>query len=156
MSVKLPEFVANLASKALNEIKVDGNQLTLDEQFYFDNLPEGITKEHVEKVHNYDADFFAASGHAFGMKSIELMKADKNLEQTSFTTAVVKDTIKGTMNREWEKMTGAPKEGEPVEKVKAYGQLTMGWHKKGTKGSQGAMKKVRDDIGHWATEAFGE
>lgn len=92
MSTKLKEVPAGLSSEFQKKIVLgpDGAG-TLSDEAIAETLPEGLTMELVQKVHEHRDNVIAAATDAFATLSHAAMKKDKNLAETSLQFNFYKD-----------------------------------------------------------------
>ena len=72
------------------------------EEIFAAGLPEGVDMKTVGIVQDASIDFGVAHADAIAAKSLEAMKADKELEQTSFSSRVLGNRYDSTYTRKRE------------------------------------------------------
>lgn len=164
MSDIKPEILelAKKLEKAINVSK-DGST-TVDENVYKEYLEEGVkanlSKTLAEKVTNiaeileaeqkYKSSFIAAAGHAFGGKSIDVMKKHNDISQTNMNISTIgKDSLDFVFKRE----VPVPNPGGEGTKV-SYGSLQVKANTYSA-GNRGQLAKVKQDLSERAQSAFG-
>lgn len=139
--------VLALSEKLAAGITADATGVfTADALAYANNLPEGITKETLEALSEYNKQFIPAAAHAVGLKGIEVMSANKDLQDVScFFPSVNKDGFDFKMNRETPGINGAdPSYGSMRAKVVIHAA-----------GNRGQYAKVKTLMSEKAAAAFG-
>jgi len=94
----------DLSDKIKENLTNEGNVVKEKEPHsaYYNNLPEGITKEQVEKLSKYNSRFVTAAHVAVGEMAAELFTKDKSLETVEAEIGFFgkNDTINMTVHRE--------------------------------------------------------
>lgn len=113
-------------------------------------LPEGAILEVLNAEQKHRSVFTAAGGLAFGENSLDVMKKNAEVSQTSISIPMIgKDTLNYTFQRE-RPIPNANGEGTTVK----YGSLSTKFDMYGA-GSRGQLLKVKQDLAERATAAFG-
>jgi hypothetical protein len=104
MSKENKESLAEqLAEKIRPTLKIDPTTGTTEvsvDTVFADNLPEGVTKEHYEKIAGYEADFTAGLVRAFGETAVDAAATSPDLLRASVTYPTIgKDRIKASFER---------------------------------------------------------
>lgn len=121
-------------------------------KLYEDNLPDGLTMKEVKLKADYDTKFVAAAAHAAGVMSIEAMKANPNLNETSFDFRIgVRDELNvGTdRRREYTNRLGGAE-----ETIVKHGDMRTKYVNKAASQSAGQLKIVRQSIAALAMETL--
>lgn len=145
-----------LADKIVKHIKIDAKTGIADPEHlktvFVDNLPEGLTKEHVEALDTFIPQFAAASYLALGEAAVPVFKKHKNLElpATIEIPTVGKSAFKGAFERS--SMVRAPGQ-EPVAKF-GTGSMKLDFYGMGA--NRGEFKKVRDHLTDLATSVLSD
>jgi hypothetical protein len=145
-----------LADKIAKHIKIDAKTGIADAEHlktvFVDNLPEGLTKEHVEALDTFIPQFAAASYLALGEASVPVFKKHKNLDApvTIEIPTVGKSKFVGVFERS--SMVRAPGQ-EPVAKF-GTGSMKLDFY--GMSATRGEFKKVRDHLTDLATSALSD
>lgn len=145
--------ITAMAEKLAGSIKVQKDGVTeVSGDPYIDNLPEGLDKETVVKVSDYNTTFIAGSGLAFGQAAVAAMASNKKLEEASGTFKMVgKDAVTHTVQRERESRN--PSTGDKILKL---GAMTTTHEVHGSSQKVGQLGAVRTHIGQLATEKLGK
>lgn len=141
--------VAELAEKLSSTFKIEKDGTTVvSGDPYVDNLPEGISKDTVSKVQDYNTAFIAGSALAFGQAAIASMASNKKLDQATGTfTMVGKDIVTHSVQRE--RSARNPADGETIVKL---GAMTTVHEVYGSSKKIGQLGAVYKQIGQLATE----
>lgn len=118
------ESVLALSAKIEEGVKLDKKLGTGEQtsELFDENLPEGLTTEHVKSLTNYSTTFVAAGTHAFGKLAVEAMKGNKTLKEANISIRMAgKDTLDINVLRSKEYSNPLVKDSEPVTK---YGVVT--------------------------------
>lgn len=149
------ETILALASKIEAQLELDANTGVgaVKSDVYHDNLPEGLTKQVVTEVSNYNSDFIAASTYAFGKLAVDAMKGN-----TGLTTATVEIPMAGKDNvaiaTERQHVFNVPSRGEgKPEEITKYGSTTVAYTVHNGKNA-GQLKAARNAIVEMATAAL--
>lgn len=143
----------DLANKIAKEIKIDPKtgQTAVTEGLYVSTLPEGVTKELVEKVDHHNTVFPAAAYLALGEAALPVLKKHKDLKEVTIEIPTVgKSKFEGVFERS--SQVRAPGQ-EPTTK---YGTGSMKLDFYGASQSRGEFKKVRDFLTDKATETLAD
>lgn len=126
-------------------------EMTSKGNVYNDNLPEGVTPDHVEKIADYTTTFVAAGLEACGDAAMKALKKDKKLENVTSTIGL------GDMGSVAYQI-GRSREGVPPgggEKTTYYGpSRTIVKFQPGENNSQ--LNAAKAGIKAAALEAFGK
>lgn len=151
---KVKEEVVALSEKIIKEMKVDENTGvgTVNKNVYIDNLPEGLTQEHVELKEKYDSTFIPASTRAYGLLSMEAMKSNEKLETTVIDVPMgPHTTLNLSMVRKDEYRTVGSEDAALKER---YGNIRATVTNRAHRSSSGQLKAVRMTISEMAMEAL--
>jgi len=88
----LKERIRALSEKIITSLEPDTTNGTIGQtgEPYYENLPEGLTRETSDAVDAYRSDFMAASAHAAGMMAVTMMTDHTDLQQVVATLDVGK------------------------------------------------------------------
>ena len=115
-----------------------------------DVLPEGAPLAILQAGQKHKTTFIAAAGHAFGSNSLDVMKKNAELNQTSVSIPTIgKDSIDLSFQRSV--TSPNPAGGEAVTK---YGRLSVKVNEYGA-GSRGQLLKVKQELSEKAAAVFG-
>lgn len=147
--------VLQLSESIQGEIELDTNTGIGSEKSpgdaYKKNLPEGLTIEQVKTVNQYDANFIAASAHAFGQLSVKAMK-DNDLAQTTASIKTVdKNRVNLTVDRERVYKDHLRDSGKETTR---YGVVTVNYEVRAGKSTSGQLKQTRKEVSDLATQYF--
>jgi hypothetical protein len=155
---KINDNVQALTAELEKEIKIDTSGVgSIDEATYVKHLTAStdLTKENVESLQAFNTTFIAAGLHAFGNKSIDTIKANKDLERTTLAVPMVgKDAINYVFDKTATVPDRSEGAGEGATTTK-YGQTRASLDIYGASGSRGQLKGVRDQLAADALAAFG-
>lgn len=144
--------ITELSSKLGQHITIDGKtgQFTVDKDTFEKTLPEGITLEQVEKIHEHTTDLIAAGSHLIGELSIPVIKKHKDIDSTSFGfTTTGQNAFSFNFDRQGKFRN--PTTGDETIK---FGVVNAKFTSTESKNS-GQYKAVRDLIASQAKEAYG-
>jgi hypothetical protein len=144
---KITDSVLALSNKIMEGVELDAKTGIAKEKsetsLYDANLPEGIKPETVVVIKDYDADFVAASAHAFGQMANQAAQSD-----TGFTNASLslRGGHKDTISHTWDRSRTYPNRlaGDGAEVTK-HGVLSTTFETRAGKNT-GQLKSVRDLI----------
>lgn len=145
--------VAAAIEKSLSIDKATG-VASSSTDIYAETLAEGLTMDTVKAVYANDADFIAAGTYVFGKVSVDAMKANKKLDQTSMELQMGPNQMSVSFDRQKEYTSPVNKDGES-NKITKYGVATTTFEVRGGKNS-GELKKARQELNALAQEAFGK
>lgn len=146
-----------LADKIHKHIHIDPKTGVADPEklltVFVDNLPEGLTKEHVEALDSFIPQFAAASYLALGEAAVPVFKKHPKLEApvTATFPTVNKSKFDGVIDRS--SQVRAPGQTETTTK---YGTGSMKLDFYGLAAHRGEFKKVRDHLTDLATSALAD
>lgn len=148
------EEVSNLSEIIKTGLTLDSNGVGSQAEgadLYNKNLPEGLTKDVVKAVSDYNTTFVAAGVQAFGELSVAAMAADKTLDKTSLELPIAHhDTLNVAVQRE--KTFANRLSGDGADVVK-QGVTTVSIDVRGAH-KAGELKKARDYINQLASSKF--
>ena len=148
----IKQNVVDMAAKLKTELSLgDNGVFSGPADIYQKTLNDDVTLDMVEKVQNHTSDFVSAMGLALGELSIEAMKKDKKLEQTSFECAAGKDSVGGVFQRSKEVSAGL---GAAAGTKTNYGVLSMKVQVN-AHANKGTLKKVRNRLAEEAKRVLG-
>ena len=128
---------------------------TIDENAYVANLPEGITKEIVEQLNDYDTSVASALACTLGNAAIPEIKKNKNLDHVILTLPTVgKDSFKATFDRE-RQVPSRDENNKPNGTRPTFGVVNVDHTMYGTR-NRAQMASVKKMLGEKATAAFGK
>ena len=136
-------------------IAVENNQAksTVASDIFTKNLPEGVTKEVAESLHQYASDFMAATAKVIGDTALPLMEQHRKLEEVNVTVPMMgKDKWSVSIPRE----STFPVPGGNGATVTKYAQLTGKLETYAAISNRGVIKSIREDLSARALEAFSE
>lgn len=138
------EKVNELAAKISYAFSINKDgKCEVDKDVYTSNLPEGLTKETIESVNDYNSTFYPAATKAFGEVSINGMKANKGIEELKASIPLAgKNTLNLSIERETT-YSGALTGKEPTTH---YGTVRATVTTYSADASRGEMKRVRDEL----------
>lgn len=90
MAIKKPKDLAKILAEKL---VIEDNNLTLDDETFYGNAPEGITKDTIALQRGYEATFAAASAMALNGMAKDVVK-DHDLVTLSYGMG---DGVKGSV-----------------------------------------------------------
>lgn len=107
--------VITLASEIAPKLSIDDNGVgTTDDSLFESTLPEGVTLDTVKTVQKHITKFTDSVGLAFGEKSIETMKANKDIQRTTLRVPVGNMTTSALVDRK--KIVSNPQDrSKPLE-----------------------------------------
>ena len=118
---------------------------------YHDNLPEGLTKEVVTQVSNYNSDFVAASTYAFGRMAVKAMA-----DNPALNSAFIDITMSGkdTVSIETDRSRTFTKPGDDTKaEITKYGSTSVAYTVHAGKNA-GQLKAARNALVDLATQAL--
>lgn len=148
---KKNEAVLSLAEKILADLEINKDTGIVTEKVstFEANLPEGLTKELVNQLDDYNVNYVAAGVRAFGTISTNTMSGAKKLAQTTGTLAMGEyNKLNVTCDRTKQFPNTLSESKEPVIK---YGHVTATLEVRAGKNS-GALKAARAAIAELALE----
>lgn len=147
---KINENVAALAEKLKGHITYADKKLTVSPDAYIQTLPEGLTAEHVNALHEHHSNLFPAVTLAGGSASQSAMEKEKDITALSLEFPMIgKDHFDVHYNRE--QTFPNPAGGEPITK---FGTVRTALTTHSAISSRGEMNKVRDFLSAEALKAF--
>lgn len=148
----LNEHVMALAASIEKGLTVDKTGVgTETGNAWKDNIPNDLTEELLKKASNYNADFVAAGGYAFGKLAVEAMAGNKTMERA---TLELKMQGRDKVSFNIERVKKFPNHlGDGAEIVK-HGYLTSTYEVHAGKNS-GQLKLARTAIADLAATALG-
>ena len=147
---KINENVVALAEKLKGHMTYADKKVTVSPDAYIQTLPEGLTAEHVNALHEHHSILFPAVTLAHGGISEDAMKKEKDLASLSLEFPMVgKDHFDVHYNRE--QTFPNPAGGEPITK---FGTVRTALVTQSAVASRGEMNKVRDFLSAEALKAF--
>ena len=152
---KISQNVVDLSKAISPAIKIevaDGMATTtVEKDLYLKNLPEGLTKETIEKVQDYNSVYFAATAKAFGEAAIPVLKENKKIDSISADFPMIgKDNWAVNIDRSKEYPN--PKGGEPTT---TFGAMSFKLETQAARGSRGVIKHIREEMAVAALAALG-
>lgn len=99
---KISNEITELAEMISHRLTMDTNTgvASVDDSTYVDLLPDGITREVVEKVQHHTMNMSAAALLALGEASIPVLKENSSLKETKLSVPIVnKDSIDVSFGR---------------------------------------------------------
>lgn len=150
----IKETTTDNAAKLKPMIEIgEGGVVEVDsEKFVEAILPEDLSNETILKVQNFTSDIIAGTDLAFGEASIEAMKKNKKLEQTSMSFKVGQDLHEVNFKRV--KQVPINKPGEERKTAPKYGIVGHSVTTFGA-GNKGELKKVKAKLSEQATKVLG-
>lgn len=148
--------IADAFAKSLKigEVKEGIATATIDQTAYVDNLPDGITREIVEQLNEYDTSVASALAATLGNAAIPEIKKNKNLDKVTVTLPTVgKDSFSATFDRE-RQVPARNEKGEPAGTRPAYGIVNVEHTMYGTR-NRAQLAGVKKMLTEKATAAFG-
>lgn len=145
-----------MAKKEINEGLVKSikgslegtSDVTSNGSVFEDNLPEGLTKDHVEGVHNYVTDFVAAGQLAIGEHVLDAMSKNKDIKEA---TGTIKMGVLGDATFSFDRdKTVTPPKGEPF--VQKLASRTNVRFKSGENGP--LLKSAREQLREMADKSL--
>ena len=128
---------------------------SIDKDAYVDNLPEGITKEIVEKINEYDTSVASALANTLGLAAIPEIKKNKNLDRVTVTLPTVgKDSFSATFDRE-RQVPSRDENNKPNGTRPSYGVVNVEHTMYGTR-NRAQLANVKKMLAEKATSAFGK
>ena len=149
------EAVMSLAAKIEAQLEFDTNNGTgtVKTDVYHDNLPEGLTKEVVTQVKDYDTTFVAAATYAAGKLSVAAMAGNQNLRHTNIVIPMGgKDSAEVSTDRESVYHVPSREKGK-TEEVTKFGSTTTAYEARAGKNG-GQLKLARQAIAEMAMTAL--
>ena len=149
--------IADAFAKSLKigEAKEGVAAATIDQTAYIDNLPEGITKEIVEQLNDYDTSVASALASTLGNAAIPELKKNKNLDKITVSLPTVgKDAFNATFDRE-RQVPSRDENNKPNGTRPAYGIVNVEHTMYGTR-NRAQMASVKKMLSEKATAAFGK
>lgn len=146
---KLPPELIDLSDKIMNKLTIDNNTGTgnADADIYETTLPADLTLELTEKVGAHNANFVAASTHAFGRIAYDAMVGNKSLEQADVTIPMAgRDNVQVHVARVKEYRDPSGKSNDPIVK---YG-TTKTVHTLRNPERVNVLKAVQDELAELA------
>jgi hypothetical protein len=151
-TTKISQEVQDLSKKIKDQIKLDGDKVTVPADLYVTTLSEGLTEDTVKAVQKHNSTFFPAVTLAVGDIAVAAMKKDKKLEVVTGEFKMVgRDHFDVTINRTKEARN--PSNGETITK---YGSVSATMTTHSAQVSRGEMSHVKTHLQEAALKAFGE
>lgn len=148
--IKLVEARAD-AIKGMAQISDDG-KITFEQNAYLNDLPDGLTEEHIKKLGDHHSIVFPAMVKVAGDLAIPYLAAHSEAEKVEFVApGTGHNKFSGTINRDTERRN--PSTGETTT---VHGAVRTTWTDIGAKGSGSVMKHITDGISEAAAKAFGK
>lgn len=92
MSTKNPsKTVLELSARIKGALSVKDDQVIAPDTLYADTLPDGLTMDTVNRVHDHRNVFNASCHLAAGQLMTDVMNKDESIQQMTFETGVGKD-----------------------------------------------------------------
>lgn len=152
-TVKLDDDVLAMSKALSKQIEIKDGEGTIEKGAYLAALPEGMTKEDIQKVNNFNSTFYPAVTHAFGEKAIAAMKKDKKLEEVKIEVPLLgTDKFGLVMNRVETFRNPAGGENDPG--IVKYGNIVPKLVTQSARGNRGDMSKVREYLQEAAMKAL--
>lgn len=98
----IKQDILDLSASLTKVMTIDSKtgSVTVEPETYVKLLPEGLSKEQVIQVQDYNSRLAAAAAHAVGMLAIPVMKKNKDLDRASMSMGTVgKDTLSVNFDR---------------------------------------------------------
>lgn len=159
MSAKLETPKISEASQKLKDVfdkvvAVDSKTgvATLPETAYVDNLPEGLTKDIVEQVQDYNTTFATASAYSIGEAGNKAFKKHSSLDHVTAEIPTVGGDSFGFDFRRSKEVNAAP---GSAEKKTIHGVMSIK-HTMHSIGKRGDVGRVRDFLQAQATAQAGK
>jgi hypothetical protein len=155
---KITEATRSLADRLKAEITVDAKTGTTPtpKTFFKDNLPEGLTMDHVSLYEGYRDTLIKAGGLALGELATPVMAENPELERATLTIPT-SDNGKNYIGYAFDRERQVPnrnEDGTTGTKTK-YGSLTVDVVTYGTK-NRGELANVKSELSEMAMAAFGK
>ena len=113
-------------------IEDGANEFTLPESAYYDNLPESLTRESVDAVNNYNAEYVGYTAKAFLQKASEKMEGTEGAVEYTLAAELPGGSVRGGLNRD--------ADGNTVARI----------------GERAINEDLRDIVGQWTKSAASE
>lgn len=151
---EIKQDTLDLAKTLKGAITIGENGVaTIKEGTYVENLPEGLTEDHVKQLQGYHSALGAAGTLALGELGVPYLKKHKEVDRIELTVpAVGKDTLDFTFDRQ--KVVTVPKKDGPNEEKTVYGASTFRHSEYSTR-PRGELSKVKDHLYELAAKQLG-
>jgi hypothetical protein len=139
---EIKKEVIELAAKIEAAMKLDATAGTVTEtdgNVFEKTLPEDLNIDTVNKVHDHESLFTAATVHYVGNAAINAMSTNQDLKEVSGAFKMGKNTLNVQIDRSKEYTNHLNGNGEKTVK---YGVATVAYDVKGSKKSGGQLKAV--------------
>lgn len=137
----------DLANSIKENLQVEGSNIKEKESHsaYYNNLPDGITKDQVETISKYNGKFITAAHVAIGDLASDIFKKDKSIDTVEAEVGYFgkNDSINVTVNRSKTYNNFLAKEGEPKEITK---QLVMSTTVETSSAKGVSLKAVKESM----------
>ena len=146
--------IRELADKIKGELSIDPatGVATVSEDWYVNNLPEGLTAETYVALTNHNTDVLTAAALANGEAAIDAFKKHKELDRVSLSLPMVgKDSIGVVTDRNYNARN--VQTGEVSVK---HGRTTASLDIYAADNGRGELKKVREHLYATASAALAD
>lgn len=151
----IKEATRTLADRLKAELTVDAatGVGTFAPETFANNLPEGLTMDHVEAVYGYQDQLVAAGALAVGESAIPVLE---KAGETSRVTATLSTTGKNYIGYAFDRSRQVPTRNEDgtTGTREKFGSMTVDIVTYGTK-NRGQLAQVKNELSEMALAAFG-
>lgn len=148
--LKVNDNVLKLADSLSTQLQIgEGGVVTVNKDFYENNLPDGLTMADVKRVQEHNGNVLAGAQLALGETGIEYFRKHKDVDQLTLEIKAGADKmgVGFQRTRTYPGMKGGPE--------KTTVGVSMARYTAQAAGNVGSMKKVRTHLSQQAASLLG-
>ena len=124
----------------------------MDASVFNANLPDGITVKQVEALFNYLPTYGAAQSHAYGLKAVPVMAANKDIQEATFVTKLPGRNNNISIDIRREKKSFNPQDRD--NPIVAYGHMDYSLNLSAGNAKSGEIGRARRIVKELAQQSF--